>query len=242
MALSEERLSSLADIQDTDMSLSRSLLKDRAAVTLRDYICTARIPEGTKLTEREVSTLLGISRAPARDALMALEAEGLVVSRPNGRYVIELTEKDVRDIHALRWTLERLAAELASSNVSEDNQEVLRAALEGLESAGASGDAHSWTNADMHLHRTIWRLADNPQLLKVLDSVFGAIFVLAERNKMYGTASLESAFEQHRELVDLILAGDGERAGQSMEAHLRRSLAATLRTFRGPGNVNDPER
>ena len=237
MSLTEERLSSLSDIQKTDLSLDRPLLKDRAAATLREYIGSARIPEGTKLTEREVSSLLGISRAPARDALMALETEGLVVSRSNGRYVIELTEKDVHDIHVLRWTLERLAAESAASNMSEENQKSLRSALQDLESAGASGDAHDWTQADMHLHRTIWRLSDNAHLLKVLDSVFGAIFVLAERNKMYGTNNLEHAFGQHRELVDLILAGDGKRAGESMEAHLRRSLAATLKTFRVPGNA-----
>ncbi len=236
VSLTKDRLSGLADIQKSDLSLGRTLLKDRAAATLREYISSARIPEGTKLTEREVSSLLGISRAPARDALMTLETEGLVVSQSNGRYVIELTEKDVRDIHVLRWTLERLAAELAATNMSTANQETLRAALEDLEATGTSGDAHSWTQADMALHRTIWRLADNAQLLKVLDSVFGAIFVLAERNKMYGTGNHENAILQHRELVDLILSGDGERAGQSMEAHLRRSLAATLKTFRVPGN------
>ncbi len=102
MTEGENRLSRLPGIQHEDARLDRNLLKDLAAETLRDYISTGRIPEGTKLTERKVSRLLGISRMPARDALMILEAEGLVVSRPDGRYVIELTEKDVRDIHVLR--------------------------------------------------------------------------------------------------------------------------------------------
>lgn len=233
MSVTEERLSGLADIQKSDLSLDRTLLKDRAAAALREHISTGQIPAGTKLVEREVSALLGISRAPARDALMALEAEGLVVSRPNGRYVIELTEKDVRDIHVLRWTLEKLAAELAAANVTEDNRAVLQTALEDLEVAGQTGEAHRWTHADMHLHRTIWNMADNPQLLRVLDSVFGAIFVMAERVKVFGSVNYEGAFRQHKELVELILAGDSEGAGESMEAHLRRSLASTLRTFRG---------
>jgi len=232
VAPSDDRLSSLADIQNADLSLNRSLLKDRVANTLRDYISSARIPEGTKLTEREVATLLGISRAPARDALMVLETEGLVVSKPNGRYVIELTEKDVRDVHVLRWTLEKLAAELAAANMTEANKGLLFSALRDLEATAVEADAHSWTQADMALHRTIWRLADNTHLLKVLDSVFGAIFVLAERNTMYGMRNMEHAFAQHRELVELIVAGEGDKAGQAMETHLKRALAATLKAFR----------
>ena len=59
MAEDERRLSRLPDIQEQDLRLDRNLLKDRAAEMLRDYISSGRIPEGTKLTEREVSRLLG---------------------------------------------------------------------------------------------------------------------------------------------------------------------------------------
>lgn len=239
MAVSEKRLSHLTDIQNTDISLNRSLLKDRVANTLRDYISSGRIPEGTKLTEREVSVLLGISRAPARDALMALEAEGLIVSKSSGRYVIELTEKDVRDIHVLRWTLEKLAAEQAAKNNTPENQTLLGDALEQLEEAGARGDANYWAQSDMLLHRTIWRMADNTHLLKVLDSVLGAIFVLAERNKIYGKRNFEYAIARHRELVDLIIAGEDVKAGLAMEAHLRRSLAQNLETYQLSKRTNE---
>jgi DNA-binding GntR family transcriptional regulator len=240
MMLTENRLSNLPEIANTDMSLKRSLLKDRAADTLRDYISSGRIPEGTKLAERDVSELLGISRSPARDALMTLETEGLVVSKPSGRFVIELTEKDVRDIHLLRWTLERLAAELAASNVTEANRGELYAALRAMEAA-VDGDAHDWARCDMALHRTIWRLADNAYLLKVLDSVFGAIFVLAERDKMYGTRDNERVIANHRELVDLIAAGDGAKAGRVVEEQVKESLEDTLKTFRLPEIPDGPD-
>jgi GntR family transcriptional repressor for pyruvate dehydrogenase complex len=85
MNKTETRLSHLSGIQGDRLRLDRNLLKDRAAETLRDYISTGRIPEGTKLTEREVSRLLGISRMPAHEALTIVEAEGLVISRPGGR-------------------------------------------------------------------------------------------------------------------------------------------------------------
>jgi DNA-binding GntR family transcriptional regulator len=229
-----KRLSALPGIQEDELRLDRNLLKDRAAETLRDHIGSGRIPEGTKLTEREVSRLLGISRMPAHEALTILEAEGLVVSRPDGRYVIELTEKDVRDIHALRLTLERLAVELASARASPDNRTALQARLRALEEAVAGGDPEACTKMDMALHRAIWRQADNSHLLRVLDSVLGAIFVLADRVKLYGGEDLRRMLEGHRRLVERVAAGDGKGAGQVLEAHLKSSLNESLRTFQIP--------
>lgn len=234
MAKPEVRLSNLSGIQEDQLRLDRTLLKDRAAGMLRDYIGSGRIPEGTKLTEREVSRLLGISRMPAHEALSILEAEGLVVSRPDGRYVIELTEKDVRDIHALRCTLEQLAVELAAANASPKNRAALQTRLQALEEAVASGNPEACTKCDMALHRAIWQQAENPHLLRVLDSVLGAIFVLADRVKLYGSEDFERMLSGHRKLVEHVVAGDGDGAARVLEAHLKSSLAESLRTFQIP--------
>jgi DNA-binding GntR family transcriptional regulator len=140
----------------------------------------------------------------------------------------------VRDIHALRLTLERLAVELASAHVSLKNQVALQAALQALEEAVASGDPEACTKTDMSLHRTIWRQAENPHLLRVLDSVLGAIFVLADRVKLYGGEDLKRMLSGHRRLVERVAAGDGRGAGQVLEAHLKSSLNESLRTFQMP--------
>ena len=76
-----------------ELRLDRNSLKEQSTELLRSYIISGRIPPGTKLAERELADLLGVSRMPARDALMDLEREGLVVSRPNGRYVIRIAFK-----------------------------------------------------------------------------------------------------------------------------------------------------
>jgi DNA-binding GntR family transcriptional regulator len=196
---------------------------------LRDQISSGRIPEGTKLTEREVSRLLGISRMPARDALMTLEAEGLILARPDGRYVIELSEKDVRDLHVLRWTLEGLAARLAAENSSAEDHAALQSRLDDLEAVAEGGDLSACTHCDMALHETIWRQSQNPHLLRVLDSVLGAIFVLCDRVKVSSTYDAGTTVGQHRRIVERIVEGDGEGAAQAMEAHLRSALAASLR-------------
>ena len=231
MARQRERLSQLPHLEE-NVKLDRALLKDQAAEILRDHITSGRIPEGTRLTELEVAQMLGISRVPAREALMVLEAEGLVERRANGRHVVELTEESVRDLHAVRWTLERLAAELASANANEENNAALRTKLSDLEEAIATGDPALCTKCDLAIHRTIWNQANNSYLLKILESMLGVIFVLAARVKVYSRSDTDLFLSQHRELVDLITSGDGDGAGQCVEAQLRMVLPASVRTFR----------
>ena len=226
------RLSHLAGIQGDRLRLDRDLLKDRAAEALRDCIRTGRIPEGTKLTEREVSRLLGISRMPAHEALTLLEAEGLVVSRPGGRYVIELTEKDVRDLHALRASLESLAVRLAAAHNAPEHQAALLARLGELQEAVEGQDPVECAQRDMALHRAIWQMAGNPHLLRVLDAVLGATLTLADRVKLFGQEDLQRLLDGQRRLVAQINAGDAERAVETVEAHLSSLLNASLRTFR----------
>ena len=229
MTMPEKRLSNLASLQDSQLALDRTLLKDRAAEALREFISGGRIPEGTKLTESEVSRLLGISRAPARDALMALEAEGLVVTRSNGRYVIELNAKDVSDIHALRATLERMAVRQAAAARTAAGVAELEAALYRLEEAIGEGDAHRWARADMDLHRTIWQMAGNAHLIKVLDSMLGVIQVLAAREKGGAVRHPELDLENHRRLVRLIVEGHGDRAADEVEAQIDSALRHALK-------------
>jgi DNA-binding FadR family transcriptional regulator len=90
----------------------------------------------------------------------------------------------------------------------------------------------------MALHQAIWRQADNPYLLRMLDGVLGTIFVLIDRVKVYGRGISASMLRDHQELVDLIAAGDSVGAGQAMEAHLKNALADSLRTFHLPDHAD----
>jgi DNA-binding GntR family transcriptional regulator len=214
------------------IKLDRALLKDQAAEILRDHISSGRIPEGTRLTEREVSQMLGISRMPAREALMVLEGEGLVERRGDERRVVELSEERVHDLHVVRRTLEKLAAELAAANINDENRAALRARFRELEEAVAIGDPALCTKRDLAIHQTIWHQANNPYLLKVLNSILGVIFVLAARVKLYGTGVTGRLLRQHRELVELIASGDGDAAAQALEGQLRLALTNSLSSFR----------
>lgn len=235
-----ERLSTVLDIPGEDAALGRTLLSERAADTLRSYISSGRIPEGTKITEREVSALLGVSRVPAREALKILESEGLVVVRPGGRYVTTLTEKDVHDLHVLRCNLETLATRLAAQIRSAEDQQAMAARMADLEKAAASGDPNEWTRCDIALHRSIWQASGNAHLLKILDSVLGPIFIMADRDKIQRSRDVSLDLQHHRDLIDLVSAGKAEQASEEMERQMKRARQNSLKTFHVPESPTDP--
>jgi DNA-binding GntR family transcriptional regulator len=229
--MEQNRLVTLLDEHlENHPTLARKSLKDQAIELLRDYIVGGSIPPGTKLVEREVADLLGISRAPVRDALMELEKEGLVVSKPSGRYVIKLTERDVRELYKVRLVLERLAAELAAQNTCPENRAALTAKLEAMRAAVAQGDRPKHVAADVEMHWLVWKQADNEHLLRMLDSMIGPVFMFVSNNA--DEFDWQETLHLHEDLTASVNSGDSVAAGRSIERHLDNALQRSLKILR----------
>ncbi|MAS38270.1 MAG: hypothetical protein CL610_30010 [Anaerolineaceae bacterium] len=211
------------------MKLQRVSLKDQAADILRDRIICGQIPTGTKLVEREVAELLGVSRAPARDALMQLEKEGLVVSKLDARYVIELTERDIRELHAVRLELERLAVDLATQNTNARYQAAQVETLKLMEASIASGDNIAFARADVEGHTLIWEQAENLHLKNTLHSMIGPIFMFMANSAEY--YDWEETYNLHSDLVKCMNSGDRDAARASIERHMKNSCERSVGVF-----------
>ncbi len=215
--------------------LKRSLLKDQAIDLLRDLIIGGRLPPGSKLVEQEIAHELGISRAPVRDALLELEKEGLVVSRPNGRYVIELTERDIRELYRVRLAAEKLAVELAAQNCCPENRAALNAKLEEMRQAVANHDRDAYVKSDVETHWLIWHQAQNPHLFRMLHSILGPVFMFVANNAEY--FDWHETLALHEDLVRCITDGDGRAAAESIERHLDNALQRSLLALKRPAKA-----
>lgn len=201
--------------------LDRMTLKDQVTIWLRDAIISGQIAPGTKIVERDVAEMLGVSRAPARDALMQLEKEGMVISRPDARYVIELNDRDIHELHQVRLALESLAVDLATRNTNTANQQAQLAVLRQMEQATETGDSAAFAKADLDGHSLIWEQAHNIHLEKTLRAMIGPIFMfMANATEYY---DWQETLELHRELVRCINAGDRDGAAVSIKRHMENS-------------------
>ena len=105
---------------------------------------------------------LGVSRVPVREALFALERDGLVEFSETGRaYVKELSPHDFEELYVLRLTLEPVAARLAAPALRKD-----ASALEkNIEATLQESSLISVTHLDLDFHEIILEACGNVRLL-----------------------------------------------------------------------------
>lgn len=220
----------LSHANPPSLRLDRSSLKRQSTELLRSQIINGRIPQGTRMVEQEIADLMGISRMPARDALIDLEHEGLIVSKPNGRYVIELGETDIQNLFQVRLVLERLAAGQAALQRSPESDEMLRRNLQQMSDAIAQSDRDAYVKSDLAAHQIIWQQAQNPYLLKMLNSIIGPIFMFISSHTDF-QLNWGETLQMHEELTQALCAGNADAAIQSIEGQLNNSLELSQRIF-----------
>lgn len=91
-------------------AVPRTSLRGAARDRVRGLIVAGRLPPRANVVERDLSAQLGVSRTPLREALLGLEAEGLLHTRPGrGFFVADLSVAEARELYPLIWTLEAMA-------------------------------------------------------------------------------------------------------------------------------------
>ena len=207
--------------------LERSSLKEQAAELLRDLIVSGRIAAGSKITERDVAEKLKVSRMPARDALMDLERQGLVETKPDGRYVVALGAEDVAHLYRVRLNLEKLALELALPKMNESIFNELRGHLLLMRAAIDGGDKAAYVASDLATHQTLWRTAGNPYLTKTLESMIGPIFIFIS-SQVQIHEDWELTYKLHEDLLRAVYQRNLVEALHQIDIHMESSLELTM--------------
>jgi DNA-binding GntR family transcriptional regulator len=190
------------------------LAVDRAYLAIRGLIVSLELPPGAVIDERELMQRLGLGRTPVREALRQLAQEQLVEVFPRrGSFVTGVDVRDLARISEVRAALEPEAARLAAERATEGERDQLADLSDQIKS-GADLMA-----LDERIHRAIYTAAHNHLLEKTL----GEYYVLGLRIWMIALGraeDLEDAVEAHRDLIQAIVAGDGDRAADLMRAHV----------------------
>lgn len=209
--------------------ITRNSLSAQAVNLLRDAIINGQIPQGTKLVERTVAELLGISRAPARDALIELERDGLIVTKSSGRHVIELSKHDIKELLQIRLALETLALELAIQNKSSTLFKNLDLHLAAMKDAIQNNDHAAYVNSDINMHSEIWTSSANQRLEAQLNSMVGPIFMFIKTNAEI--FDWKETYHLHVPIVDAIRSGDVVSGRSAIRIHMDSTLTRSLNAY-----------
>lgn len=182
---------------------------------IKRNIITSAFGPGTKLDERHLAAEFGCSRTPVREALHKLCSEGFVEIVPRrGVEVCALTLPDLKSIYDIVTALETEAvALLAAQRLDSEALQPLHDALRGMEAAVQVDRPNDWTQLDEDFHRLLLTMCGNKRLadLGVLyRELSQRAHFIADRAR--AAESQLRSIKTHRELVDLIQAGDVEGA------------------------------
>ncbi|WP_421724995.1 GntR family transcriptional regulator [Bauldia sp.] len=211
---------------------------DNAYERLKAEILMNRMPPGFQAPEPEIAVRLGMSRTPVREALIRLEADGLVELIPRrGARVLPVYADDMRDIYEILTALEpEAAAQLAQRNLDRDAIGELEAATADMEHALAHNDLDAWAEADDRFHRKLLRLHGNRRMTGFAETLFGQVHRARMITLRLRQPPVRST-QEHREILENILAGDSEQARATYRRHRQRAnreLMAILEDYRLP--------
>lgn len=238
MSAMNELMYTKIDRKDGMSSVAKQSLVDTAYDRLKQEILLNRLPAGFQATEPELALRLGISRTPVREALIKLEANGLVELIPRrGARVLPLSIDDMREIYEILTALEPdAAAHLASTKPSRKQIAPLEKACTDMEDALARDSLDDWAEADDRFHKTLLDLHGNRRLTDFVNSLIDQAHrarVLTLRLRDKPTRSTED----HREIIMHILDGDADKAREAFRAHRQRAateLLGILQNYRLP--------
>ncbi|HLP15946.1 MAG TPA: GntR family transcriptional regulator [Bacteroidota bacterium] len=196
-------------------------LREKLVTTIRDAIIEGKIKPNERLTEENVSMMLGVSRTPLREAFLQLESEGFVKVTPRrGAVVAELSEKDAEEIYIIKSALEALAAGLAAREADDSAIDNLIEANERLKQhvTTRKKDVRVLLDLNARFHSILNSICGNEKLSQLIDILRKQ---LLRYNYIYvaGLTHLEASIEEHDRLIEALKRRDAETAETIIKAH-----------------------
>ena len=168
-----------------------------------------------------MSTWLGMSRTPVREAMRRMHAEGMLEHAPGGGMAVVFYDlRAIGEFYATRASLEGTAAALAARNADETELRVLGARLDAMRALPPDPRLHARENE--LLHEQIYQSAHNRFLLSSLRSLLNLVPLLG-RTTYTAPGRIDAALAEHVAIVDAIRARDPARAEEAIRQHVQHS-------------------
>jgi GntR family transcriptional regulator, transcriptional repressor for pyruvate dehydrogenase complex len=225
-------------------AIKKTRIYEEVVLQIHELIRDGKFKAGDQLpSERELAETFHVSRTSVREALRALETQGLVVSRTGmGNFVADLPieslvaplakmlveEKDaLADIFELRKLIEpqiaSMAAERATVKDVEKMKRLLTKQREQVE-RGATG-----VDADTELHFAIAQATQNQAIKKLVSGLLDVLSKSREES-LQTEARRNASIESHRAIIVSIEAHDQTKAREAMRSHIEQVERSVLLT------------
>lgn len=226
----DEREAELTSELPSDLPLA-STITQRVQEKLRNDILAGRIPPGARLKIADLAARYGLSHMPVREALQALQGEGLVTLSPNrGASVRAVDATLIRNLFGIREALEGYLAAEAAAAITPATISTLRRIHEDYAAAASEGDVPAMVRLNRALHGVVHRATGNEEAVRLLDQHAALIGVL-RAGLGYAPGRPDAIRAEHSALIEALARGDGDTARTIQAAHVRAARDDMLALF-----------
>ncbi|WP_321845855.1 GntR family transcriptional regulator [Paraburkholderia bannensis] len=202
------------------MQEQKQNLTDTIKRELSEQILSGALPGGTQIDEQMLVKRFGVSRTPAREALLQLAATGLVTLIPRqGAVVSSISLREYVGLNEVLASLESLAAGLAARRITTEETVVLRHSYEECDAAASQSDPAAYRAANTRFHTTIYDACRNDYLNQQLRTLRARMRSIIDI-RFERPARMRASLKEHRDILEAILAGDEEAASKAMASHI----------------------
>jgi GntR family transcriptional regulator, transcriptional repressor for pyruvate dehydrogenase complex len=217
-------------------AIKKTRIHEEVVTQIHELIREGRFKAGDQLpSERELAETFQVSRTSVREALRALETEGLIISRTGmGNFIADLPvealvaplakllieEKTaLADIFELRKVIEPRIAALAAERATSKDIDRLRKLLDDQRQQIEHGE--TGVDADTQFHFAIGKATQNQALEKLVSGLMD-ILSHSREESLQTSGRRRASLESHRVIVAAIEAHDEEGARQAMLRHIQQ--------------------
>jgi len=221
---------------DSTEILRKRSLTDEVYEYLSSKIIAGKYSSGDWLRQEDISTQLGVSQTPVREAFDRLVASGLAERVPyRGVRVPVLEPKEIVDAFILRLILETTGARLAAAVIQPEEVHTLSLLIEKTANLVSLEDMSTLRQLNKEFHNRVVEAARSPLLLKLYELTSNAFpdWMLYEymfRHPELLQSSLKREYIEHKAIVDSLASKDPEETSFQVATHIK-NLWHDLHTY-----------
>ena len=194
----------------------------RVAAALREAIVGGEYPPGSRIRQEEIAERFGASRVPVREALKALEADGLVTLVANtGAWVTQLSLAECEEVYQTRERVEPLLLRYSAPHLDDAELDELERLAERM---AETSDVEEFLRLDREFHQRSYAGADTLVLGDLVRRLWNTTQPYRRAyTLMIDAHSQRIVHDEHHMLVTALRDHDIDTAERVIEGHIRRT-------------------
>ncbi|NLK84809.1 MAG: GntR family transcriptional regulator [Aeromonadales bacterium] len=211
--------------------MENNLQKDIIYSRIKQMIIDGQFGMGKKISERILEQTLGANKAPIRDALKRLQAEGLVVRKAkSGTYVFALSKKELLDLLNFRFVIESQSVILSFANNQDKLIDEVEKIILKMRLALALNQGVEYLHLDSVFHESLVNLCNNSYFITSFERI-AAIMDTARNFLGNNLEHMQKSIIEHQNIADAIKEKNIGKVVELLREHILPDFGAYWQNF-----------